>query len=67
MPFITSPNLWSKLNFFKEINKTHERAHKDGIRIVTINKQHDEYDELMGKLTPLVRAWEDENSTDEEE
>lgn len=33
MPFITSPNLWSKLNFFKEINKTHERAHKDGIRI----------------------------------
>ena len=33
MPFVTSPNLWSKINFFKKNILTHERAHQDGIHI----------------------------------
>ena len=33
MPFVTSPNLWSKINFFKKNILTHERAHQDGIQI----------------------------------
>ena len=33
MPFITCPNLWSKINFSKKNILNHERAHKDGIKI----------------------------------
>ena len=33
MPFITSPNLWSKINFLKKKILIHERAHQDGINI----------------------------------
>ena len=33
MPLITSPNLWSKINFFKKKIERQERAHKDGINI----------------------------------
>jgi len=55
------------INIDSESKDPISTSKQDGIRIVTINKQHDEYDELMGKLTPLVRAWEDENASDEEE
>jgi len=33
MPFVTCPNLWSKINFSKNNILDHERAHKDGIKI----------------------------------
>jgi len=42
-------------------------SNQDGVNIVTINKEHTGYDELMEKITPLVRAWEEENRTEEEE
>ena len=33
MPFITSPNLWSKISIFKKKRKIKERVHNDGISI----------------------------------
>ena len=50
-----------------ESNDPISSSKQDGIRIVTINKQHIQYPELMEQLTPLVRSWEEENIVDEEE
>ncbi len=50
-----------------ESNDPISASKQDGIRIVTINKQHIQYPELMEQLTPLVRSWEEENTVDEEE
>jgi len=33
MPFVLAPNLWSKLSFTKQENKSVERAHGDGINV----------------------------------
>lgn len=48
LPFLTSPNLWSKLNFFsKKKNFKTERAHKDGIFID--NNSPEAFEEIFWK------------------
>jgi hypothetical protein len=44
-----------------------ETFEEAGVRIVKFNKEHRDYPELMGKLTPFVKTWEEENMTEEEE
>jgi hypothetical protein len=44
-----------------------ETSEEAGVRIVKFNKEHSDYPELMEKLTPFVKTWEEENKTEEEE
>ena len=48
MPFILSPNLWSKFSFSKERDIFIERAHNDGIKISKSSPEA--FEEIFGKL-----------------
>jgi hypothetical protein len=44
-----------------------ETSEEAGVRIVKFNKEHSDYPELMEKLTPFVKRWEEEHRAEEEE
>lgn len=50
-----------------DTQKPIEVKEEEGKLMIRVNREHDEFDSLMGQLQPIVQKWESEQSSEEEE